>query len=95
MTLVGVVPVAAATPPATPEPRPVPSPAAIAPADDLFVDLSQSSVSYDPATNRSLVSVTVIPSGATAPWIWIVAVRGQRRRLGLDVGPHRHDDRHE
>ncbi len=50
--------------------------AAIVAADDVFVDLSQSSVSYDPGTNRSLVEITVVPTGATAPWTWVVAVRG-------------------
>ena len=43
---------------------------------DLLVTLSQSAISYDPATNRSRVAVSVIPFGAEPPWTWTVAVRG-------------------
>jgi hypothetical protein len=77
-------PVAAAPlPSAAPEPGvmetewPATSPhAVILSAEDFAVELSQSSVSYDATTNRSQVSVSVIPSGAAAPWTWIVSVRG-------------------
>ena len=86
VALVDVVPVAATRLPDTRH-RAEPSPAAIVPADDLFVDLSQSAVGYDATTNRSLVSVTVSPSGADAPWTWIVAVRGHVVASGSTSDP--------
>jgi hypothetical protein len=53
-----------------------PAPAAVVAADDFQVAISQSSMSYDTATNRSAVAVTVAPDAAV-PWTWIVAVRGR------------------
>jgi hypothetical protein len=85
VALVDIGPMAAAAPP--PVPAPAPSPGAIVPSDDLSVDLSQSVVSYDAATNRSVVSVTVIPSGGAAPWTWIVAVRGSVVASGATSDP--------
>jgi hypothetical protein len=38
--------------------------------------MGQSGVSYDPATNKARVKVTVNASGAVAPWRYTVAVRG-------------------
>ena len=92
--LVDVVP-AAATASSRGVTRAARLPAAIVASDDLIVDLSQASVSYDPGTNRSLVSVTVTPTGAAAPWTWVVAVRGGVVASGIDLGPGGHHHCHE
>jgi hypothetical protein len=63
-----------------------PAPATVAAADDFPVAISQSVTSYDSATNRSAVAVTVIASDAVAPWTWIVAVRGRIVASGSGSG---------
>ncbi len=62
------------------------APAAYATAADLVVTMTQSGVSYDSATNRALVRVTVTPAGAEAPWSWAVAVRGTVKASGNSSG---------
>jgi hypothetical protein len=61
---------------APPTPAAEPAPATIVAADDFAVAISQSALSYDSATNRSIVAVTTIAPDAQVPWTWIVAVRG-------------------
>ena len=83
-TLLGVLasgPVAAADP--TPAPAPAHPAGAggaqvvhTATAADVTVSLTQTALSYDAATNRAQVRVTITPSGAVAPWDWSIAVRG-------------------
>jgi hypothetical protein len=74
------------SPEPTPEPTPVEPPAApptpadggvqIAADPTLTVAMAQTAVSYDAATNRARVQVTVTPNGATAPWSYAIATRG-------------------
>src|SRR5919108_5010474 len=52
------------------------TPAASTTAAALTVTMTQSAVSYDAATNRAQVRITVTPTGAEVPWNWSVAVRG-------------------
>jgi hypothetical protein len=63
---------------AAPLPRTAPdlAPRRLNTVADLLITLSQSAISYDPATNRSRVAVSVTPFGAEPPWSWSVAVRG-------------------
>jgi hypothetical protein len=49
---------------------------------DLVVTMAQSAISYDAATNRAQVRVTVTPSGAAPPWSWSIAVRGTVKASG-------------
>ena len=81
--LLGVLaagPVAAADPTIAPEPA---HPAGVTggtasstTAGTLSVALTQSALSYDAATNKAQVRVTVTPTDAAAPWSWSIAVRG-------------------
>jgi hypothetical protein len=84
-------PVAAADP--TPPPEPAhPAGAAggavapVATAAAVTVALTQSALSYDGATNRAQVRVTVTPTGAAAPWSWSIAVRGTTVASGSSSG---------
>ena len=96
VALVDVVPSAAAGPLAAPDgPAPAPLPAAIVPAEDLFVDLSQSAVGYDAATNRSLVSVNRDPDWRRGTMDLDRRRPRPRGRLGLDLGRDRQRHRHE
>jgi hypothetical protein len=49
---------------------------------DLVVTMAQSAISYDAATNRAKVRVTVTPTGAEPPWSWSIAVRGTVKASG-------------
>jgi hypothetical protein len=49
---------------------------------DLVVTMTQSAISYDAATNRAQVRVTVTPTGPAVPWSWSVAVRGTVKASG-------------
>jgi hypothetical protein len=49
---------------------------------DLVVTMAQSAISYDAATNRAQVRVTVTPTGAAPPWSWSIAVRGTVKASG-------------
>lgn len=60
-----------------------PAPATVVAADDFLVTISQSSTTYDPASNRSGVAIAVIAPDAVAPWTWTVAVRGRTVASGL------------
>ena len=62
--------------PAEPTPTAPPAPTATPTPGPLVVTMSQSGVSYDAATNKARVKVTVNASGAVAPWRYTVAVRG-------------------
>ena len=56
-------------------------------AATVTVALSQSSLSYDAATNRAQVRITVTPTGAQAPWSWSIAVRGTTVASGSSADP--------
>jgi hypothetical protein len=51
-------------------------------AADLVVTMTQSAISYDAATNRAQVRVTITPTEAAVPWSWSIAVRGTVKASG-------------
>ncbi|MGP1674072.1 MAG: hypothetical protein ACTS8Z_02515, partial [Candidatus Limnocylindrales bacterium] len=44
--------------------------------------MQQAAQSHDATTNKTQVAVTVTPTGAVAPWIYAVAIRGTTVRSG-------------
>lgn len=65
----------------TPTPTPVPTPAPT-PPPSVTLAMRQAARTYDATTNKSIVDVTLTPTGAAVPWTYAVAVRGTTVRSG-------------
>ncbi|MGH2475317.1 MAG: hypothetical protein ACRDIL_08615 [Candidatus Limnocylindrales bacterium] len=48
----------------------------------MTLTVRQVAQSHDPATNKAQIAVTITPTGAAAPWSYVVAVRGTTVRTG-------------